>query len=58
MANRIRVWVEHQHQWHPGTLRSTRTGAEGDVTCLVTWKLDDGETRIDRLPQCRVRPAS
>ena len=54
MTDRIKVLVEHERQWHLGVLRSTRTADDGVVTCLVTWRIPGGETRIDRFPQCRV----
>ena len=54
MTDRISVLVEHGREWHRGTLRSTHTADDGTVTCLVTWRIEDGHLRIDRFPQCRV----
>lgn len=57
MSARTCVLVEHDGQWHPGTLRSTATAPDGTTTCLVTWRLPDGEIRIDRIPARRVKAA-
>lgn len=55
MSAPTRVLVEHNGDWYPGTLRSTATAPDGTTTCLVTWRIPDGEIRIDRVPSSRVK---
>ena len=53
------VEVKVDGYWYPGEVRSwDRSSVDGSWSGIVTWHVRPGETRIDRFPAERIRPAA